>query len=141
MLLEQEYDGATEPAVSVLEDIAELDEFCARAEMRAAIAAMRFDSLRQLDCRHLWSAGPFNYFRVNRWSGSEPGVGQIRNSAFVRVEKLPHGWRIRELSGTQTGRFRPDGAAAAEQSAERGWMDGARSPLGTAASLDVRAVR
>ncbi len=139
MLLEQENDEAIEQAVSMLEDLSDLDEFCALAEMRAAIAALRFDSLQQLDCRHLWSAGPFNYFRVNRWSGPEAGVGHIRHSAFVRVEALPHGWRVCELSGTQTGRVRPEDATAAEQKVERGRTDGAS--LATAASVHVRAVR
>jgi hypothetical protein len=102
MLIDQEQDATIEQIRSMIDGIGDPDERCAFAEMRAVIAAIIFESPEHLDCRHLWTAGRFSYFRVNRWSGLDVGVGHIRHSAFVSVETLPHGWRVHGLIGTES---------------------------------------
>ncbi len=70
----------------------------ALSEMRVAIADMLFELPERLDIRYLWTCGTLNYFRVNWWSMQDMDMRRIVRSAFVLVEALPDGWRIRELS-------------------------------------------
>src|SRR5512140_1174117 len=98
MLIEQERDESVGQTSDLERELGVLEEPVAVADMRAAIAALDFESPQRLDSRYLWTAGRFCYFRVIRWSGLEAGTGHIWHSAFVRVEALRDGWRICDLT-------------------------------------------